>query len=85
MDNVMHPLNNWDLVHNTRPLRNGLPSPLLLGRKVDRNALSLMHADFNKRHIVSLRLSRKLHYQLWQEILKIKVIKCPLTLLLNET
>ena len=35
-----------------------------------------MHADLNKRHKVSPRLSRKLHHHFWQEIPTIKVIKC---------
>ena len=36
-----------------------------------------MHAALNKCHKVSPRLSRKLHHHFWQEIRRIKVIKCP--------
>ena len=36
-----------------------------------------MHADLDKCHKVSLRLSRKLHHHFWQEIRNIKVMKCP--------
>ena len=37
-----------------------------------------MSANFNKRHKVSRRLSRKLHHHFWQEVRTIKVIRYPL-------
>ena len=36
-----------------------------------------MHTHLNKRHIVSPRLSRRLHHHFWQEIRRITVIECP--------
>ena len=42
-----------------------------------RNALDQTHADFSKSHRVFLFLFRKLHHHFWQEIRKIRVIKCP--------
>ena len=44
---------------------------------MSRNARNEMHTDFNKRHKVSPRLSRKLIYHFWREIRTVKVAKCP--------
>ena len=48
----------------------------LLVSVMPRNARNLMNLDFDKRHKVSPRLSRKLHHHFWQAIRTKKVIKC---------
>ena len=45
--------------------------------RCSRNARNYMLGGLNKGHKVSPRLSRKLHHHFWQEIRRIKVIKCP--------
>ena len=60
--------------------RNGILSTCFYEKKPKRmiGKFDGLHADLNKHHKVSPRLSRKLHYHFYQEMRKIKAIKCPL-------